>query len=68
MKAAAEKDLSIHGVVRSSHFLERTDRILPVLDPKPLIAHIYHREDAVRGTAPKSQYPSAIGREVLCGQ
>jgi threonine dehydrogenase-like Zn-dependent dehydrogenase len=40
-----EKDLSIHGVFQSPYFLWRANRMLPVLDLKPLISHVYPLEE-----------------------
>jgi (R,R)-butanediol dehydrogenase/meso-butanediol dehydrogenase/diacetyl reductase/L-iditol 2-dehydrogenase len=42
--ALFEKDLSIHGVFQSPYFLWRADRMLGVLDLKPLISHVYPLE------------------------
>lgn len=39
--ALFEKDLSIHGVFQSPYFLWRANRMLSVLDLKPLISHVY---------------------------
>jgi (R,R)-butanediol dehydrogenase / meso-butanediol dehydrogenase / diacetyl reductase len=39
-----EKDLSIHGVFQSPYFLWRANRMLSVLDLKPLISHVYPLE------------------------
>jgi len=39
--ALFEKDLSIHGVFQSPYFLWRANRMLSVLDLKPLISHTY---------------------------
>ena len=39
--ALFEKDLSIHGVFQSPYFLWRANRMLPVMDLKPLISHTY---------------------------
>jgi Zn-dependent alcohol dehydrogenase len=36
-----EKDLSIHGLFQSPYFLWRANAMLPVLDLKPLISHVY---------------------------
>jgi threonine dehydrogenase-like Zn-dependent dehydrogenase len=39
--ALFEKDLSIHAVFQSPYFLWRANRMLSVLDLKPLISHVY---------------------------
>jgi threonine dehydrogenase-like Zn-dependent dehydrogenase len=46
--ALFEKDLSIHGVFQSPYFLWRANRMLSVLDLKPLISHVYALGDINR--------------------
>ncbi len=43
--ALYEKDLGIHGVFQSPYFLPRANKMLSVLDLKPLISHIYPLKD-----------------------
>jgi threonine dehydrogenase-like Zn-dependent dehydrogenase len=43
--AVFEKDLCIHGVFQSPYFLWRANRMLSVLDLKPLVSHVYPLED-----------------------
>lgn len=53
--AVFEKDLSIHGVFQSPYLLWRANSMLPFLNLKPLISHVYSLEEINQAFADQMQ-------------